>query len=296
MEIGGTNLRYGVVTKEYTLEKFGKIPSRDLSDAEDKGEYLKSLLNPVIEEYGGTKNFSCLSLSLASLMNRERTICFNSPNIKGFDHLPLKGILEKVWGIPVIMERDVNTALLYDLWKNHIGQEGIVIGVYIGTGLGNAMSIDGRIYKGSTGSSCELGHIPVDGLERMCGCGKKGCIELRASGKILADIAREHYHCPVSEIFTKHGNQPDVLDVVRMCALATATEVTILDPVCVVLGGGVTQMPGFPMEYFVQNVRENLRVPEPRESLNIVSASSDPEAGVIGAALHAQTILQMRNL
>ena len=73
-------------------------------------------------------------------------------------------------------------------------------------------------------------------------------------GEVLAEIAREHYKCQVSDIFVKYGDQPDVLDVVRMCALATATEVTILDPVCVVLGGGVTQMPGFPMEYFIRNV------------------------------------------
>ena len=234
----------------------------------------------------------CISLSLASLMNRDRTICYNSPNIQGFDNLPLKAILENLWGLPVIMERDVNTSLLYDLWKNHMGQEGIVIGVYIGTGLGNAMSIDGKVYKGYTGSSCELGHIPVDGLEKMCGCGKKGCIELRACGKVLAEIAREHYKCQVSDTFVKYGDQPDVLDVVRMCALATATEVTILDPVCVVLGGGVTQMPGFPMEYFIRNVKENLRTPEPRASLRIVPASPDAEAGVIGAALNAYTALQ----
>ena len=94
------------------------------------------------------------------------------------------------------------------------------------------------------------------------------------------------------EIFVKYGDQSDVMDVVRMCALATATEVTILDPVCVVLGGGVTQMPGFPMEYFVRNVKENLRMPEPRTSLRIVLASPDPEAGVIGAALNAYAVLK----
>ena len=292
VEIGGTNLRYGVVTKDYTLKQFDKIPSQGLSDARDKGEYLKQLLDPVLEENGGVSNFMCISLSLASLMNRDRTICYNSPNIQGFDNLPLKAILENLWGLPVIMERDVNTSLLYDLWKTHMGQEGIVIGVYIGTGLGNAMSIDGKVYKGYTGSSCELGHIPVDGLEKMSGCGKKGCIELRACGKVLAEIAREHYKCQVSDIFVKYGDQPDVLDVVRMCALATATEVTILDPVCVVLGGGVSQMPGFPMEYFIRNVKENLRTPEPRASLRIVPASPDAEAGVIGAALNAYTALQ----
>ena len=78
-----------------------------------------------------------------------------------------------------------------------------------------------------------------------------------------------------------------MLDVVRMCALATATEVTILDPVCVILGGGVTQIPDFPLEYFTRMVSENLRIPEPRGSLRIIPASPDPEVGIIGAAINA---------
>ena len=286
VEIGGTNLRYGVADARFHLLEFDKFPSADLSDAEDKGEYLENLLNPLIKKYG-KESFCCLTLSLASLMDRERTICYNSPNIKGFDNLPLKAILEKRIGLPVFMERDVNTSLLYELWKNGLGKEGITIGVFIGTGLGNAMCIDGKVYIGSTGSSCELGHIPVPGLEEMCGCGKSGCIELKACGKVLARIADEHYGCPVSEIFLKYGDREDVLDVVKMCALATAAEVTILDPVCVILGGGVTEISGFPMEFFRKTVAENLRIPNPRASLRIISATGDPEAGVVGAAIHA---------
>lgn len=286
VEIGGTNLRYGVTDDKYRLLEFDKFPSAGLSDAEDKGEYLENLVNPLIKKYG-KEAFHCLTLSLASLMDRERTICYSSPNIKGFDNLPLKAILEERFGLPVFMERDVNTSLLYELWKNGLGKEGITIGVFIGTGLGNAMCIDGKVYIGSTGSSCELGHIPVPGLEEMCGCGKEGCIELKACGKVLARIADEHYGCPVSQIFLKYGDRKDVLDVVKMCALATATEVTILDPVCVILGGGVTEIPGFPMEFFRKTVAENLRIPNPRASLRIISATGDPQAGVVGAAIHA---------
>lgn len=293
VEIGGTNLRYGVVDEEFRLLEFDKFPSAGLSDAEDKGEYLEQLLTPLMEKYG-KENICCMPLSLASLMNKERTMCYNSPNIKGFDNLPLKSILEDRIGIPVYMERDVNTALLYEVWKNGMTQEGIMIGVFIGTGLGNSMCIDGKVYKGYTGSSCELGHIPVPGLEEMCGCGKKGCIELRACGKVLARVAEEHYQCPVSEIFLKHGDKEDVLDVVKMCAIATSAEVTILDPVAVILGGGVTEIPGFPLQYFIETVAENLRIPNPRASLNVIMASGDPEAGVVGAALNAASILGKR--
>lgn len=116
---------------------------------------------------------------------------------------------------------------------------------------------------------------------------KKGCIELKACGKVLAQIAQNNFQCQIQEIFTKYGNRREVLEVVRMCALATATEITILDPVCVILGGGVTQMPDFPLEYFIENVKENLRMPNPRNALRIILASPGAEVGVIGAAINA---------
>ena len=293
MEIGGTNLRYGVVGEDFRLLDFNKIKTDTLSDAKDKGDFIRELLEPEIKKYD-VCNIRCLCLSLASLMDKNRTVCYSSPNIKGFDNLRLPSILQAKFPFPVYMERDVNTSLLYDIWKKGCDPSGIIVGVYIGTGLGNAICIDGKIYKGSTGSSCELGHIPVAGLEKECGCGKKGCIELLASGKRLEKLAEQKYHCSVRDIFTLYGDQDDVKDTVSMCALATATEITILDPEMVILGGGVIQMKNFPLDCFVQNVKANLRIPNPRESLNITLASFDAEAGMVGAAINA-SMLQKNN-
>lgn len=287
IEIGGTNLRYGVVDEYLQVLNFQKVPSRFLSDASDKGAYLEELVTPYLEQYGKDA-FCCVTLSLASLMNKERTINYSSPNIKGFDNISLVDILSRKLQLPTFMERDVNTALLYEMWKGDIDKSGIVVGIFIGTGLGNAMCIDGKLYVGYSGSSCELGHIPVMGFEGSCGCGKKGCIELKASGKALAILAEQTYHCPVGEIFTLHGRQDDVKAVVAACAIAAATEISILDPQCVILGGGVVEMQDFPMEYFEQTVRENLRIPYPRESLRLVKAHTDPEAGIVGATINAQ--------
>ncbi len=287
VEIGGTNLRYGVVDQDLKVLEFGKEPSSLLSEAEDKGAYLEELTRPYLEKYG-KEAFCCMTLSLASLMNRERTINFNSPNIKGLNNISLVDILSERLSLPVFMERDVNTALLYEIWKGNIDSRGIVAGIFIGTGLGNAMCIDGKVYIGHSGSACELGHIPVLGFEGACGCGKNGCIELKASGRTLALLAQEKYGCPVGEIFLRHGQEEDVLAVVRACAVAAATEITILDPGCVVLGGGVVEMENFPMEYFQRTVRENLRIPYPRESVRFIMAHSDPEAGIVGAAINAR--------
>ena len=288
IEAGGTHLRIAAVDRTLKVCSFKKIRSEELSEAGDKAAYLESLMVPYFREMG-RENCRCVCLSLASLMDRDRTVCFNSPNIRGFDNLPLKSMLEERIHIPVEMERDANTELLYEIRRLDLPREGIVAGVYIGTGLGNAVCIDGRAYRGATGSACELGHIPVAGLTEDCGCGKKGCIELKASGRNLQRIA-DDLHCPVGEVFIRHAEDEKVQEFITMAAIAIATEVTILDPVCVVLGGGVVGMPGFPLKTLTERVKENLRVPDPRASFKLELSSGDPEAGVVGAVINAVTL------
>lgn len=290
LELGGTNLRYGIVSQEMEVVMFRKISTAVLSEAENKIGFLSDLLERLMQQVG-RENVLAITMALASLMDKERTIVYSSPMVKGFNNIPLVEELEQIFHIPVILEKDVNILLLYEISQLKMDTEGIITGVFIGTGLGNAMCINGRVYKGNSGAACELGHIPVSGLQQMCGCGKKGCIELLACGNILNRMAKETYGCDVREIFTLHRDKPNVMDVIYHCALAVASEITLLDPICVILGGGVVEMQDFPLQYFKECVRENLRTPNPRNLVDLRLASGDERAGVLGSAIHAQQML-----
>ncbi len=289
LELGGTHLRLGIVAEDYSLVRFEKLPTKRLSDAEDKIGCLAELLCPLINE-AGKENVIAVSMALASLMNKERSVIYSSPMVKGFDHIELKALLEKRLGLPVIMEKDVNILLLYEIQKQSLPGEGIVAGVFLGTGLGNAICIDGRVYKGFSGAACELGHIPVSGLDARCGCGKAGCIEIKACGRLLDTLSKQ-FGCGVGDIFLLHGQRAEVRDVIYHFALAIATEVSILDPACVLLGGGILDMPGFPLEDLLNQVRAHVRAPNPRETLRFAFSSGDSMAGVVGAAIHASQLM-----
>lgn len=285
LELGGTHLRLGIVAEDFSLLRFEKLPTAILAEAEDKVACLAMLLQPLIDE-AGRENVAAVSLALASLMNRERSVVYSSPMVRGFDNIALKALLEQKLDLPVYMEKDVNILLLYEIRKQSLPSQGIVAGVFLGTGLGNAFCIDGKIYQGFSGAACELGHIPVSGLQAPCGCGKQGCIELKACGSLLAGLARE-LGCHVEELFVRYAQHEKVLDVIYHFALAIATEITILDPACVLLGGGVIHMPAFPLEDMLSQVRSNVRSPYPRDTLRFAFASGDSMAGVVGAAIHA---------
>jgi allose kinase len=289
LELGGTHLRLGIVAEDFSLRHFEKLPTALLSEAVDKAGFLTTLLGPLIEK-AGRENVIAVSMALASLMNKERSFVYSSPMVKGFDNIELKALLEERLGLPVYLEKDVNILLLYEIKKQSLPAEGIVAGIFLGTGLGNAICIDGKVYKGFSGAACELGHIPVSGLYENCGCGKAGCIELKACGRLLAKLA-SRLGCAVEEIFNLHGQNEQVRDVISHFALAIATEIAILDPACILLGGGVINMPGFPLEELLIKIRDNVRTPYPRQTLRFAYASCDNMAGVVGAAINASQMI-----
>ncbi len=291
LEMGGTHLRLGILAEDLSLIDFVKLPTAILSDAQDKITCLEGLLRPRIDRVGAQR-VSVISMALASLMDKERSIVYSSPMVRGFDNIPLKMRLEERLGLRVVLEKDVNLLLLYEIEKQALPKEGIVAGFFLGTGLGNALCIDGKVYSGFSGAACELGHIPVSGLAERCGCGKDGCIELKACGRVL-DALAENFGCPVGDLFLSHAQAPEVLDVLEHYALAIGTEVGILDPACVLLGGGVLGMPGFPLEWMLNRVRAHVRAPYPRSALRFALASGDEVAGVVGAAMHATQRLVM---
>jgi len=291
-ELGGTYLRYGIVQENLDVLAFYRIPTKNLSKAANKIAFFSTIIQRLLDDHQ-LKAVSAITFALSSLLDRERTFVFSSPMVQGFDNIPLKSELEKIFPYPVILEKDVNILQLYEINKRKLPKEGIVTGFYLGTGLGNSISIDGKVYVGNTGSACELGHIPLYGSTESCGCGKNGCIELKACGRILEHLANEVFHCSVGEIFLHYGETKEILDVIEYFALAIATEIGIIDPRCVLLGGGVVEMPGFPKAQLISRIRSHVRTPYPRESLEFVFASGDSQAGIVGAVIHAKNILNL---
>ena len=286
LELGGTNLRYGVIDSSFNVVQFSQVGTELLARASDKILFLQKLVEPLIREYGKDR-IGAVTMALSSLLDKQRSYVFSSPMVSGFRDLPIKSVLEKRLNMPVFLEKDVNILLLYEIHKRKLKTHGIITGFFFGTGLGNAISIDGEIYVGETGSAGELGHIPVAGLRERCGCGKAGCIELRASGRLLETLATEVYRCPIDAIFTLHRNAEEMQKIIQFYAVAVATEIGILDPSYVIVGGGVAHMADFPRAELIARIKAHLREPLPRGALNVLFSSGDPTAGVVGAALHA---------
>jgi allose kinase len=291
MDIGGTNVRSGFVSidkngvaaaaQHFRIGKSAEIFGDDVQGAVSKFlEYIGKMLE--------TEKPVAISLGAPSTVDQNNRIIYSTPNIRGLDNVPIADMVEKEYGIPCFVNKDVCLLLLYDIHVHMLKRHGFILGFYIGTGLGNAICYNGELVTGRHGVAAELGHIPVQGKNDLCGCGSRGCIELYASGKRLSQIRDQNYpNLSIGDVFNHYGDDPVIAEFIDNMGVAIATEITILDPEEIILGGGVILQEGFPRKKLEVAIRCFARKPYPAKDLEFIYSSESQENGVIGAGLFA---------
>ena len=284
MDIGGTNLRSGFVNDRYALSNF-RISSSQTICGENATENLLTYIREVILDTGIQP--TAISIGFPSTLDKDRKHLLSTPNLEGFNDLNIVERLENALGIRVYIDRDVNLLFLHDCYTNHLTGD-VMIGCYVGTGFGNVIAIGGEILVGKNGVAAELGHIPIRGLTLGCPCGNVGCVEMIASGKALKVLQEKYYPTePITSLFTKHAGEAPLTNFINDLALPIATEINILDPDDVILGGGVLQMDDFPKASLEQAIRIHTRKPYPEQALRLLYSGEKQENGVIGAGINA---------
>lgn len=293
IDIGGTHLRIGAVDRAGRVHCFEKRESSAVCGADGSASRLVALIRAYLAQNELTDRAAALAVGFPSTVSRDKRIVFSSPNLPlggadGLDGRDVVALLKNALGMPVFLDKDTVFLLQYDLVRLGLRGKGCTVGIYYGTGIGNAVFLDGRFLCGKHGVACELGHIPFYGSRNLCGCGSRGCAETHAAGYVLRALWAEHFADePFSELFLRHGDDERILRFLEAMAIPFATELNIFDPDQVILGGGVAQMRGFPMERLMAYVCAFARKPYPGEDFTLLRASAAPEIGVAGAAYYA---------
>lgn len=287
LDIGGTNCRMGLVDRDMNLTECKIVSTEELTEGG-----LVCSLSRLIREYRAacepSADIRAISMGFPATIDRGRRRVLQAPNIVGLgENIPICRVLEQELGIPVFLERDVNLLLLHDLQTLGLEKSSTIIGIYFGTGIGNSIYIDGKFLCGANGVAGELGHIPQMKEKVRCGCGNIGCIEPVGGGRRLSELCETRFKgTSIKDIYLLHGDTPELQEQIDAMAVAVATEVNILDPDYVVLGGGLLQMSGFPLELLEMRIREHTRKPYPMENLRLCYARPNQKNGIIGAGLY----------
>lgn len=299
IDLGGTNLRIGAVQDVRRVQASRIIDSRVIARAEDPLAELEKVIRDFIRGNGIGK-IDAISIGVPSSVanDKETVICTtNLRNDRGeavFQHVNMASWLRRRMNVPVFINNDTKNILLYDVYANGLLQEDVVVGIYIGTGVGASVLIKGESLDGANGAALDMGHIPYYGGTEKCSCGKLGCCECYASGWKLQKIRSEFYpDDEIGDLFLKHGEEKPLRELVRSCAHVFAVMATIFNPNTIIAGGGVIEMKGFPREEFECQVNGNTGLDVMSYGFRYVYSEPLAEKGVIGAAVFASQRLTL---
>jgi allose kinase len=288
-DVGGTHVRVGVVDKDFALYDFEMIGTADMAKS---GNFIDSFTS-FLDSYSEGKGVDGFSVGFPSTIDKARRTLLSTPNIAGLNQVPIADILEQRLKKPICIEKDVNNLLLSDIERLSIDAGAVTLGFYIGTGLGNAIFLGDRPFHGAHGAAGELGHIPVHGKSEICNCGNIGCSENYASGKGLSRIRDEYFpETPLKDIFVKHGDENKITGFIEGLSQIIASEINILDPEFVIIGGGIAQMSGFPHKKLQNAIYEHARKPYPACGVIVYNSPGDQSSGVIGAGINGFRLLK----
>jgi len=167
-----------------------------LLSAHNPNEVVNDLAQMVLsflrEQRIAKKSLLGVGIGLAGIVDAEAGVLRQSP-IYGWNHVPLRDMLQSKLHIPVYIENDVNTLTLTEKWFGHGQDVDNFLTVTVGRGIGLGIVANGQFYRGQTGGAGEFGHTTINPEGPLCACGKKGCLEAYVGDPGLIRAANESF-------------------------------------------------------------------------------------------------------
>ena len=304
VDLGATKV-YGVVQhgEKVKREAKRKTPTKGGPDA------VVQTIADLVDDLGGVDRVDGVGVGAPGAVDHAAGVVQQAPNLAGWEQggVPLASLVSKaLGGAPVFLDNDANVGTLAEHRLGAGRGASDVLGVWVGTGVGGGVILDGHLRRGPTGYAGEIGHVLVRPGGRTCGCGLVGHLEAYAGRAAIEREARRRAAAGepsklvelagdgrmTSSVILAAQEAGDVVvlelldEAVSALGVAIASAVTLLDLELVVLGGGITDRLG---PAFAGRVEQAARqqVFARGSPLCVVPAGLGDRAGAVGAALMA---------
>jgi glucokinase len=194
LDLGGTNSVFGIVDSRGDIKATTAIKTQGYDKVDDYVNACVDALQVIIEQVGGIDKIKSMGIGAPNGNYYTGTIEF-APNL-AWAHdciVPLASMFSEKLGVPVALTNDANAAALGEMTYGAARGMKNFIEITLGTGVGSGIVINGQLVYGCDGFAGELGHVTMVRGEngRVCGCGRKGCLEAYCSATGVARTARE---------------------------------------------------------------------------------------------------------
>jgi glucokinase len=302
VDVGGTKILALVVTAAGEVLAREKTPTAH--DGTPMARQIGEAVDAAIDEAGlSAEHLAGIGVAMPGSVDSTTGYLGSVPNIDIDDHRFVDSLRER-YPVPVEVGNDVNLGTLAECWLGAGRDAQTVVGMFVGTGIGGGVVIDGRLRTGPEDLAGEIGHMVmmVDGPE--CGCGNLGCFEALASRTAMEKAIRDGLaEGRESVIFDyagegriKSGALRDALNdddelvtevMTRACHVLAQGVLTlrhVLDPDMVVMGGGVVEAcEQFMMPLIEREVRAS-QMKGSRDTLRLAVSTLGDDAVALGAA------------
>jgi glucokinase len=305
VDLGGTKIAAILATPQGEVVARRRQPTPAQEGPEAVIRSLKQTIYELKDAPGiASSQIIGIGISAAGIIDSKAGVVTTSPNLPGWQDIPLREIIQREFGWTTFLENDANSAALGEYYFGAARGIDNFIYITISTGIGSGIFINGQLYRGVSGAAGEAGHmsIKVDGPQ--CNCGNIGCWETLASGSALAreavkqieqgartaiwELAQGDLTQVTAEIVFQAAQQGDQLAQALISRLSyylgmgLVNLVNIFNPELILIGGGVAEMGERLLQPAINLVKERA-FSLSAEAVRIEKAQLGNDSGVLGA-------------
>ena len=313
LDVGGTKVLGVIFDKnDQIVYRLKKRSTEGGSGAQDVEKVIVDVVNEMLKASGIKKQQVRAVASCApGVIDQENGIVLFTPNLP-WRNYNMKQSMEEKLGLPFFVGNDVNLGVLGEYKFGVARGYNDVVGLFVGTGMGGGLILDGKLYTGNQFKGAECGHMVLDPEGPLCNCGQRGCLEAfsskqgmsayirtqvsRGRESMMAEVVSEGVFRSKALKKALAANDAVAVEAVdRAChylAVAIGSLINIFSPQLVILGGGVIEAEG---DLFLQKVLAEVDrycMPSIRTSVEIKNASLGDDSVVYGALALAEEHLK----
>lgn len=191
VDIGGTSIKGAFINdKGEILSRFSMKVDKEGTPEQEIGK-LCDIINASIKEGNYEGKVEGIGIGSPGTLDMDQGIILSSPNLAKWAGFNIKKFMKERTGLPVELNNDANVAALGEAKFGSGSKYKSAIMLTLGTGVGGGIILDGKLYDGNKHQGGELGHTVIRMGGRLCGCGRKGCLEAYASATALIRDTKE---------------------------------------------------------------------------------------------------------
>jgi glucokinase len=288
IDLGGTAIKFGCFTKDGECLQSISIPTPQPSTPEN---VVKAIANtiPILDP---DKNCIAIGVGTPGPADAQGRIAKVAINLVGWNDVPLADLLETYTGLPTIIANDGNCAGLGEAWIGAGRHFRNVIMLTLGTGVGGAIVLDGKLFTGHLGTAGELGLVTLNPDGPPCNSGNQGSLEQYVS---VRAIRRQTGKEPVElGELAKKGDSEALRfwqEYGKLLGAGLTSSIYVLAPEAAIIGGGISASAEFFLPYTEAEIKRRV-LPTSRVNLKLLTASLGSFAGIAGAAKLAWTRIE----